>query len=235
MAEYLDFAVATAQEAGALLMEHFGKIQKLEWKLRTNFKTQVDDASDDLIRRRIEARFPGHRIYSEELAAKETGSKFVWVVDTLDGTLPYTIGENHFSVCIGLVHGVTLILGVIFAPMRNELYVAEREGGAFLNGEPIRVADVSNLNHALLPAETGKVPNRERKTELEQQLLAEHGATFVFTYGCASVPLASVARGRLHGFLAHKLEPWDMAAAVPIIQEAGGRVTALDGTEWRLG
>lgn len=232
--DYRQFAVDLATQAGEILLSHYGAMQKLEWKLRTNFKTQVDDEVDSLIRRRITEAFPEHNIYSEEAAAKENQSEYSWVVDPLDGTLPYTFGVNdHFSVCIALAKGKMPVLGVTNAPKRGELYVAELGKGSRLNGQPIQTGDQADLNQAFIDLEYGKI-DRAKHLAYQEKLLVADGAAYTYAHGCASVPLALVASGKLDGYLSLKLEPWDMAAAVVILREAGAKVTAVDGGDWTL-
>lgn len=236
---YRDFAVSVAREAGTLLMRNYGKMQTLEWKLRTNFKTQVDDESDKLINDRIKNAFPKHSIYSEELSDREKGSEYKWVVDPLDGTIPYTYGFcDHFSVCLSLVKGRTPIVGVIYAPLRDELYTAVEGKGAFLNNERIKVSLEESLNHAVLSCGPGKeIPQFKRvdQIEYEKKLYSENGAVIAINTGCASVPLAFVARGLIHGCVYPNLEPWDMAAGVVINREAETKVTNIKGEDWKLG
>lgn len=229
-----DFAVGVALEAGESLMDNFEKMHSLEWKLRTNFKTEVDDASDRLIREAIIKRFPSHNILSEENADRDVGSKLNWVVDPLDGTLPYTSGINdHFSVCLALAEGLNPILGVIWAPKRGDLYVAFSKGGASKNGEQIKVAQNIEINRTLMGIDSGKL-NRTGALKFLEKLLGPDGITCNFSSGCASVPLCLVAEGKMHAYLATNLEPWDMAAAVAIIREAGGVVTNLKNENWTL-
>ena len=235
---YLNFAIRTAKEAGNYLMSQYGKMQTLEWKLKTNFKTQVDDHNDELIRRRIKETFPDHNIYSEEQDALNRNSKFSWVVDPLDGTIPYRYGiTDHFSVCIALARGKTPVLGVIYAPKRKELYTAEKDQGAFCNGKKIHVLDEDDVNHALVGLDGGKETSSFKRASLaayEAKLLSPDGVTCTFSSGCASVPLALTASGKLHAYMALSLEPWDMAAGVIINREAGANVTDIYGKKWTL-
>jgi len=235
MDNYKEFAIWIAKEASKLLMDNYGKLQSLEYKLKTNFKTKVDDQSDALIRKAINKNFPDHNIYSEEQNSKKTYSKFSWVIDPLDGTLPYTFSiSDHFGVSIALVKEKNPILGVIYAPKRNELYVAEKGKGAFCNGSSIRVSSIGDINKAMIGIDYGKV-EREEIVDYQKKLLSDEGITYPVSYGCASVSLSLVASGKLHGYLALKLEPWDMAAAVIINREAGGKVTTIENKEWELG
>jgi len=235
MKNFKEFAIKTAKEAGKLLMDNYGQIQRLEWKLKTNFKTQVDEESDELIRKAIMESFPDHNIYSEELDKREKGSEFSWVIDPLDGTLPYTFGiSDHFGVSIALVKDKTPILGVIYAPKRDELYVAEHGKGAFCNDSKIQISSIDDLNKAMVAVDYGKI-EREKIVDYHRKLLSNDGVTYPVSYGCVSVSLGLVASGKLHGYLGLKLEPWDMAAAVVLNREAGGKVTTISGKEWELG
>ena len=219
-------------------MKHYGKMQELIWKLKTNFKTQVDDESDAYIRACIQRRFPDHSIYSEETLAKEQESEWSWIVDPLDGTLPYTYGINdHFSVCIALAHHKQPVVGVISAPLRKELYVAEQGIGAYCNGEKISVSLEEEVNKVLIDFGGGKETNSFRRVTVAPylaKLLSATGVCCTFSSGCASVPLALVASGKLHACGYLSLEPWDMAAAVVINREAGARVTTIEGREWDI-
>ena len=235
MSNYRDFAVTLAKQAGQILMDHHGQMQKLEWKLRTNFKTEVDDKVDAFCRREIRKAFPDHRIESEEADVLESASEYTWVIDPLDGTLPYTYGINdHFSVCVGLVKGKQPILGAINAPLLGEFYIAETGKGTTLNGKTIRVNDQTNLSQTFIDIEYGKI-DRAKHMPYQAKLLGKDGIAYVYTHGCASVSLAMVASGKLDGYFSLKLEPWDMAATVCVIREAGGKVTDINGKEWELG
>lgn len=232
---YKEFAVDVALEAGKLLMANYGKMQSLEYKLKTNFKTQVDDESDALIRKAIAEQFPEHNIYSEEQGDKKTESEYSWIVDPLDGTLPYTFGiSDHFGVSIALAKGKVPIIGVIYAPLMGKLYVAEQGKGAICDGVKIHTSLVDNVNRAMIGVDYGKF-DRNKIIEYQKKYLSDSGVTYPVTYACASVSLAMVASGKLHGYMALKLEPWDMAAAIVINRESGVKVTTIDGEEWELG
>ena len=236
---YREFAISVAKEAGNLLMRHYGKMQKLEWKLATNFKTQVDDESDKLIRERIKENFPKHNIYSEEQDAIEQKSEYNWVIDPLDGTIPYAYGiSDHFTVCVALVRNKTPILGVTYAPKRKELYVAEKGKGASCNGEKITSSLEDELNHAIIALEGGKATkffNRKSIVPYVKNFYGNDGVVCALSSGCASVPLALVASGKMHAYVALSLEPWDMAAGVILNREVGNMVTTIYGKDWELG
>jgi len=236
---YLQFAIETALEAGnEILMKNYGKMQKLEWNAKQHFRTEVDRMSDELIRRRIKENFPKHNVYSEENEGVNQSSEFSWVVDPLDGTIPYRYGiTDHFSVCISLLKGKTPIVGVIYAPKRGELYHAEQRKGAFCNDQPISVSLEENVNRVIMGLDGGKETETFRRTNLAkyiEKVYSPKGITCFTASGCASVPLCLVASGKLQAYIALSLEPWDMAAAVIINREAGGKVTDLSGKEWDI-
>lgn len=236
LSAYLAFAIETAQEAGKIIMRYHGNVHKLEWKERRHFKTIADDESDKFIRRTIINRFPDHSVYSEELDPRNKDSEWRWVVDPLDGTIPYTYGfTDHFSVSIGLVRGLTPVVGVIYAPKRNELYYGSQGGGAFCNGQAIHVSDVVDVQNVVMDLCVGNKKRTDGADVFAKFLHPQKGIMAHTCSACATVPLALTARGNLHAFLATELSPWDMVAAVVIIREAGGRVTDRNGSEWKLG
>jgi len=236
----LEFAQRTALDAGVLLLDFFGKAQEVEQKSRTDFRTRADREADLLIRGRIEKYYPLDAINSEELDAKETGSQRRWIVDPLDGTTGFVLGDWNFCVAIGLAVNGKMVLGVIYCPKRETCYwaAAHTPAIALIIGRgctAIRVSDEINLNRAIIALEPGKAPGRERKADMERRLLADDGARISLTWASAAVSLAAVAAGNLDGFVGHKLEPWDMAAAVPILLEAGAKVTNIAGEPWQIG
>lgn len=237
--EYLKFAIKIALEAGdRILMKNYRKMQELEWTAKHHFRTEVDKMSDELIRRRIKENFSNHNIYSEEDERINQNSKFSWVVDPLDGTIPYRYGlTDHFSVCISLIKGKTPIVGVIYAPKRKELYYAEQEKGAFCNNQPISVSIEENINKIIMGLDGGKETESFKRSTLAKyikKIYSPDGITCFTSSGCASVPLCLVASGKLQAYLALSLEPWDMAAAVIINREAGAKVTGINGKEWNI-
>lgn len=230
-----DFAVAVAKAAGRVVSDYYEKRMNQIWTSRSHFRTAVDDASEAVIREMINARYPEHNIWSEEGGRSDKGASLTWVWDAVDGTIPMFHGtSDHFSVCGALCDGTLPVLGVANAVKREELYVAEVGQGAFCNGQPIRVSGETELGHVIIGIDSGK-SNRLAHMPYLQKAFGPNGVMVVFASGCASVPLLLVASGAYHAYLATSLEPEDMAAAVPIIREAGGRVTNLLGEEWKLG
>lgn len=232
--DFRTFAIKLAKNAGKILLKHYGKIQKLDYKTKTDFKTKVDDEVDAFIRESITKVFPDHNILSEENKDKIGESDYTWIVDPLDGTIPYTYGvTDHFAVSIALAKDNVPFLGVIYAPLRKELYVAEQGKGAFCNGKKLKIGNAQPLNQALIGADYCKV-NRTAILPLMNKLLTKDGVTYIVTNACGSVALALVVLGKLHGYFALTLEPWDIAAGVVLLEEAGIKVTSITGKPWHI-
>lgn len=232
---YRDFAMELAQDAGRILLSMQKRRLDPIYTTLTNFKTAADDASNSLIGNAIRDSFPSHSIYSEESGKfAEKSSEYLWIIDALDGTLGYTYDiTDHFTVAIALVRGKQPIVGVLYAPKRGTLYAAAKGMGATCNGKPISVSSETNINKVLMGIDSGKKKGmRASHIPYLTKLSAENGITCDFRTACATVPLALVAEGRMHAYLATALEPEDMSAAACIIREAGGKVTNLAGQEW---
>jgi myo-inositol-1(or 4)-monophosphatase len=234
---------AIAREAGALLMSHFDQGLKIEYKGDADLVTAADRASEALIRERILARWPDHDILGEEQGLSDQGSRYRWYVDPLDGTTNFAHGYPVFCVSMALecrdwVNDASTdvarrIAGVIYDPTRDELFSAELGRGAHLNGKPIRVSKIATLAESLLA--TGFPSHKRHKNPniffYHQLTLRSHGLRRA---GSAALDLCNVASGRHDGFWEFNLNPWDTAAGVLIVEEAGGRVTKFDGSPFEL-
>ncbi len=229
----LNFAIQTARDAGSLLAERFGRAVRVTDKSELELVTESDLASEKLIIDRIQTYHPRHAILAEESgasspAAAEAQSEWRWVIDPLDGTTNYAHGYPTFCVSIGLEHAGRMELGVIYDPMRDELFTAERGEGASLNGRRIQVSATGKLASALLC--TGFPYDVRERSEF-----ARHFANFIMNAqgvrrdGAAALDLAYVACGRFDGFWEEGLQPWDVAAGSLMVEEAGGRVSKYDG------
>lgn len=236
MAERQQFVPAMAEiarEAGALLMGYFQRRVKVEYKGDVDLVTEADRASEALITRRIRERWPGHNILGEEGTRTEQGSEYRWYVDPLDGTTNFAHGFPVFCVSLGLEHNDERVAAVIFDPTRDEMFTAQKGGGAFLNGRPIHVSTIFNLAECLVA--TGFPSHKRHKNPniffYHQITLKTHG---VRRAGSAALDLCDVACGRFDGFWEFNLNPWDTAAGVLMVEEAGGRVTRFDGQPFRI-
>ena len=226
---FREVAVAAARAAGALLRAHRGAARSVRAKSSPiNLVTEVDREAEALVVDAIRARFPGHAILGEEGGAQGS-STHRWIIDPLDGTTNFVHGLPLFSVSIGLEIAGRMAVGVVYDPSLDECFVAERGAGAFLDGRRLAVSETTELGASLLA--TG-FPYDVRDTS--DNNLAEYAAftrqnRSVRELGSAAITLAAVAAGRLDGYWELVLGPWDVAAGLLLVEEAGGRVTDLRG------
>src|SRR5271165_5604899 len=226
MTEFLDAAMEIAREAATILLAHRGV--GFELKGEHDLVTAADRASEHLVVERLHELFPDHGIVAEEGGGAAMNSEYRWFVDPLDGTTNFAHGFPMWNVTLALAHRGRVIAGVVFDPIRNEMFSAERGGGAFLNGQPIHVSKAKVLEDSLVA--TG-FPSRRRHQNVNvhfyyQLAMITHG---VRRAGSAALDLAYTACGRLDGFWEFGLNPWDMAAGTLLIEEAGGIVSGMRG------
>lgn len=233
----LNFAIQTARDAGRLLAERFGRVIEISNKGEIDLVTEADLLAEKFIVDRILSHYPRHSILAEEADAagttSEQRSEWKWIIDPLDGTTNYAHGYPAFCVSIALEHRAEIILGVIYDPMRDETFTAERGDGASLNGRRIRVSKLEDLNSALLC--TGFPYDVRGRTDFVRHFsnFIMHGQA-VRRDGSAALDLAYVACGRFDGFWEEGLRPWDVAAGVLMVEEAGGRVSYYDGSPFNI-
>src|SRR5579883_869771 len=230
---YIPAVSTIAREAGTLLMEYFDKNIKIEYKGVANLVTEADRKSETLIRERILGLWPGHDILGEEEGLHDSGSDYRWYVDPLDGTTNFAHGFPVFCVSIALEHKGQLIAGVVYDPTRKELFAAERGSGAFLNDLRIEVSKTARLAESLVA--TGFPSHKRHKNPniffYHQITLRSHG---VRRAGSAALDLCCVACGRFDAFWEFNLNPWDTAAGVLLVEEAGGKVSGFRGEELEI-
>jgi myo-inositol-1(or 4)-monophosphatase len=242
MAELLSTAESIAREAGALLREFYHRGVRTEYKGDVDLVTEADRASEALIGARLRAAFPDHGIYGEEGTRQGLDREFRWYVDPLDGTTNFAHGFPVFCVVLGCERrrpGLApdedgeMIAGVIYDPLRDEMFSAARGAGATLNGERIHVSSAKSLQESLIA--TG-FPSHKRHSSpnvhfYQEFTLRSHG---VRRAGSAAIDLAYVACGRLDGYWEFQLNPWDTSAGYLLLEEAGGRITHFDGSKFTL-
>ena len=231
---YLDVAVETALEAGKILREEYDLPPEIAYKGDVDLVTQADKRSERAIVARLSKYFPGHAISAEEGTGREGGSEFRWHVDPLDGTTNFAHKYPCFSVSIALAQNGSVLAGVVFNPLANELFAAARGEGATLNGKKMSVSKVATLSTSLLC--TGFPVHKRRATNnihyYYDFTLRSHG---VRRDGSAALDLASVACGRFDGFWEFGLNAWDTAAGILLVQEAGGAVSDFEDHPYALG
>jgi myo-inositol-1(or 4)-monophosphatase len=234
MSEVMDFMIEIAREAGSFLRAELNKERRVDYKGDIDLVTEADRRSEEMLISRIRNRYPGHDVLAEESTASARGSAFRWIIDPLDGTTNYAHRYPVFCVSIGLEQEGEVILGVIYNPMMEEMFVTEKGRGASLNGERIRVSGTGELNRSLLatgfPYDIRHNPDNNfnyfKRMALKVQAIRRAGS--------AALDLAYVAAGRFDGFWELKLKPWDTAAGQLLVTEAGGRVTDLLGVKFNL-
>jgi myo-inositol-1(or 4)-monophosphatase len=231
-----------AREAGARLREFYAQGVETEYKGAADLVTVADRTVEKLLRERLTEAFPTHGIYGEEGTRERLDQEFRWYVDPLDGTTNFAHSVPHFCVSLGLEErpkGLaededgTLVAAVLYDPMRDELYLAERGRGAWLNGNQLHVSETAKLAESLVA--TG-FPSKKRHESpnihfYHEFTLRSHGARRM---GSAALDLAYVAAGRYEGFWEFHLNPWDTAAGILLVEEAGGAVTDFSGQKYRL-
>ncbi len=232
--EARDVAIDAALQAGAYIRAQYHQARRVTHKGVVDLVTQVDVEAERLIVSRLRASFPDHGILAEESPGAFAMAPARWIVDPLDGTTNFVHGVPHVAVSIGLEVSGRLEVGVIYDPHRDELFVAARGEGAYLNGRRIRVAQPVPLAEALLA--TGFPYDRRVHAAAylaHVQAFMEHGQG-IRRMGAAALDLAWVACGRYNGFWEFKLKPWDIAAGIVLVEEAGGVVSRRDGNAVRL-
>jgi myo-inositol-1(or 4)-monophosphatase len=228
----LERATNVAREAGALLRESFGRQQDIRYKGRIDLVTEMDHRSEELILGRLGAAFPGDAFLAEERGRDASTSDRVWIVDPLDGTVNYAHEYPVFSVSIALEDSGELVVGVVYNPLLDEMYAARRGGGATLNGRPRRVTEADSLERAMLATGFGydvsaePDPERNNLGPFSRFILR---AQAVRRAGSAALAIANVGVGRTDGFWERGINPWDMAAAMVVVVEGGGKITNLAG------
>jgi myo-inositol-1(or 4)-monophosphatase len=230
----LEAAVEIAQEAGKILREEMTRPVSIAYKGDFDLVTQADRRSEALIVSRLQKYFPGHAVAAEEGTGKDTASDYCWHVDPLDGTTNFAHRYPCFCVSMALTYKKELQLGVIYNPVYDELFTAARGEGACFNGKKIHCSKINALKNSLLC--TG-FPNHNREANPNFHFywdftLRSHG---VRRDGSAALDLAFVAMGRFEGFWEFGLNPWDTAAGVMLVEEAGGKITDMQGQPYTLG
>lgn len=226
--EFLSVAEEAARAGAAVLGDWAQKFTVSE-KSPANLVTEADFAAQQTIHDVISNRFPDHHYLGEEgLAETGTDSPYRWVIDPLDGTSNYVHGFPYYCVSIALEQDGALLIGAIYDPNRDEMFTAIRGQGARLNGNPIEPTRVDKLSEAMIVVSL-PVPPKPEDVEVKRFMRVMSVAQTVQRLGSAALNLCYVASGRMDGYFATTLKPWDVAAGALIVGEAGGRISKLDG------
>jgi myo-inositol-1(or 4)-monophosphatase len=229
----LEVAIAAAEAAGEVLRNGFGQHQEIKFKGEVDLVTKADENAEQAIKQVLRETFPNYGMLAEEGGELKGEGNVRWIVDPLDGTTNFAHGLPLFCTSIALERDGEIVLGVVYDPMANETYTAERGGGATLNGEPIGVSDTAEPRRALLatgfPYDRDQVPSAVKL--FGQFAVRTQGMRRL---GSAALDLCYVAAGRLDGYYERGVKAWDIAAGMMILREAGGKATNYSGHELDL-
>jgi len=234
MRELTDFAVYLARKAGRMLAEKFTRHNPVYYKGAIDLVTEADRMSEEIILAEIGRRYPGHGILSEESKEKNARAAMRWIVDPLDGTTNYAHGFPFFCVSVALEKDGIVSLGVVYDPLRDDLFEASLEGGSRLNGKELRVSSVEDLSRSLLATGFPYDIRESPDNNLNFFNAMAKKAQAIRRAGAAALDLAYLAAGRFDGFWELKLKPWDTAAGCLLVEEAGGVLSDMAGEKWNL-
>lgn len=225
-----NFAINTAKEAGKIIMEYFHKDKDVKPKDKKHLVTVVDKKVETLITSKIKKEYPSHGFVGEEFGSENIKADYIWHIDPLDGTSNYIMGMPHFCVSLGLSYKSDTLLGVVYNPYTKEMFIAEKGKGAFMNGEKLKVSKVSKISESKI--DTGFSLNEVLPNffMLFKKLMTSFSK--VRRYGSSALALCYVAAGRIDAFVWNGCTSWDITAGSLILEEAGGKVTDLEGNEW---
>jgi len=229
----MDVAVDAARISGRILQERFRTSKQISFKGPTDIVTDVDLAAEKAVLALLREEYPGFGILAEESKPVESASPFTWVVDPLDGTRNYANGIPHFCTVVALACGDEPVLGVTYDPVREEMFTAEEGKGAFINGEPLSVPEGRELGMALLCCDLGYV-DEKAGVALDMIRSLWPGLQSLRLMGSAALGVAYAAAGRVDLYFHHSLMPWDIAAGLLLVREAGGVVVDKQGNSANL-
>ena len=227
-------ALKAATAGGVVLMNNFGKIKSIDYKGDINIVTEADQESERKIISIIKDAYPTHRIVAEETGDSGLSSPYKWIIDPLDGTTNYAHGYPCFCVSIAIEYEGEIICGIIYDPVKEELFTAEKGKGSHLNGTPIRVSAEEELNTSLLCTGFPYDVREDMESNIHHFRNFLMKAQAVRRDGSAALDLCYTAAGRFDGFWEQKLHPWDVAAGSLIVSEAGGTVTSYSGETFNI-
>jgi len=230
----INVMVKAARRAGRSLKRDLGEIENLQVSLKgpANFVSLADRRAEQMLYDDLTKARPGYGFLGEEGGTREgTDKANTWIVDPLDGTTNFLHGIPQFAISIGLQREGTIIAGVIYNPANDELYIAERGKGAFLNDQRLRVAGRRQLNECVVACGLPHIGRGNHQLALQELAALQSKVAGFRRFGAASLDLAFVAAGRLDGYWERNLQPWDLAAGLLMIREAGGTVSGIQGND----
>jgi len=229
--KYYTTALAAAKAGADVLMKYYGKTLNVEYKGITDPVSQADKNAQKAVIKAIKRVFPEHGILAEEDGVNEMGKDYCWIIDPLDGTVNFVHGLPAFCVSVGLKYKNEIIAGVIYSPVTKEIFSAEKGKGAYLNGEKIKVSKTDKLIRSLAVTGFPYVLEGRRARVFKNFENIVSTSQGIRRLGSAALDMAYVACGRFEFFWEETLKPWDIAAGILIVKEAGGIVTDYDGSK----
>ncbi|MEH2475242.1 myo-inositol-1(or 4)-monophosphatase [Nitrobacteraceae bacterium AZCC 2161] len=228
----MNVMVKAARRAGRSLKRDLGEIENLQVSMKgpANFVSLADKRAEEMLYTDLNKARPGYGFLGEEGGNREgTDKTHTWVVDPLDGTTNFLHGIPHFAVSIGLLREGVAIAGLIYNPANDELYMAEKGSGAFLNDTRLRVAGRKQLHDCVIACGLPHIGRGDHELSRREMAALQPKVAGLRRFGAASLDLAYVAAGRLDGYWERNLQPWDIAAGIVLIREAGGAVADIQG------
>jgi myo-inositol-1(or 4)-monophosphatase len=230
----INVMVKAARRAGRNLNRDLGEIENLQVSLKgpANFVSMADKRAEEMLYTDLAKARPGYGFIGEEGGTREGADKsHSWIVDPLDGTTNFLHGIPHFAISIGLAREGSVIAGVIYNPANDELYIAERGKGAFLNDQRLRVAGRRKLDECVIACGMPHIGRGDHQQALKELAALQNKIAGFRRFGAASLDLAFVAAGRVDGYWERNLSPWDIAAGQIMVKEAGGSISGMQGSD----
>jgi myo-inositol-1(or 4)-monophosphatase len=232
MHPYMNTAIKAARRAGEIIVRGLARFEGVETASKglNDFVTSIDHAAEAAIIETLGEAYPHHAFLAEESGATGTGEN-IWIIDPLDGTTNFLHGIPQFAISIGLQREGVIIAGVIYNPANDELYIAERGKGAFLNDQRLRVAGRRKLDECVIGCGLPHIGRGDHAQSRQELTAIQERVAGLRRFGAASLDLAFIAAGRLDGYWERNLQPWDIAAGQIMIREAGGVISGMEGDD----
>jgi myo-inositol-1(or 4)-monophosphatase len=233
----LNVMVKAARQAARTLRRDFGEVEQLQVSLKgpSNFVTAADRKAEEILREELAKARPGYGFLGEESGRTEgTDNTHLWIVDPLDGTTNFLHGIPHFAISIGLQREGVIVAGLVYNPAHEEMFLAERGKGAFLNDKRLRVAGRRRLADCVIACGLPHLGRGDLELSRKELTAVQQRVAGLRRFGSAALDLAWIAAGRFDGYWERNLSPWDLAAGILLVREAGGYVTDLEGKETML-
>ena len=224
--------VKACRKASKIIIRDFGEIEKLQVSLKGpgDFVTASDKKVEKILINELQKARPSYSILSEEIGQINNDKSFKWIIDPIDGTANFLHGIPHFAISIGLEHDDEIICGIVYDPIKDEMFVAEKGNGSYLNNQRMRVSSRSKLKDCIVFTGGPKLESKNKELALEEyKKFSSKILIPIRKLGSASLDMAYVAAGRCDGFWQRNLNYWDIAAGIVLVKEAGGFVTDFEG------